>query len=107
MDNNAYKALKTDKNPAITYTMTSAKVTNGNGGDIIVQCKGKLTIAGATRDEEIIATVKPNADNTLTVSGSRTISMKDFSMKPPSFMMGTVKTGNDVTIKFSLILKKI
>ena len=107
MDNNAYKALKTDKNPAITYTMTSATVTNGNAGTIIVQSKGKLTIAGTTRDEEIIATVKPNADNTLTVSGSRAISMKDFSMQPPSFMMGTIKTGNDVTLKFTLILKKI
>jgi len=107
MDNNAYKALKTDKNPAITYTMTSATVTNGNGATIIVHSKGKLTIAGTTRDEEIIATVKPNADNTLTVSGSRTISMKDFSMQPPSFMLGTVKTGNDVTLKFSLILKRI
>jgi polyisoprenoid-binding protein YceI len=107
MDNNAYKTLKTDKNPAITYTMTSATVTNGAGGTIIVQSKGKLTIAGTTRDEEIVATVKPNADNTLTVSGSRTISMKDFSMQPPSFMLGTVKTGNDVTLTFSLILKKI
>jgi len=107
MDNNAYKALKTDQNPAITYTMTSATVTNGDAGTVIVKTKGQLTIAGATRDEEIIATVKPNADNTLTVSGSRTISMKEFSMKPPSFMMGTVKTGNDVTLKFSLILKKI
>jgi polyisoprenoid-binding protein YceI len=106
MDNNAYKALKTDKNPSITYTMTSAVLTPGEAGVATVKCSGKLTIAGTTRDMEITAVVKPNADNTFTVSGSRTISMKDFNMQPPTFMMGTIKTGNDVTLKFNLTLKK-
>ncbi|HVW61721.1 MAG TPA: YceI family protein [Puia sp.] len=106
MDNNAYKALKSDKNPSITYTMTSAAVTPGEAGMITLKCTGKLTIAGTTRDQEIVATVKPNADNTLTVSGSRSLSMKDFNMQPPTFMLGTIKTGNDVTLKFNLILRK-
>lgn len=107
MDNNAYKALKTEKNPAISYVMTSATVTPGAGGIITVKCEGKLTIAGTTRDQELIATVKVNGDNTLTVSGSRTISMKDFNMQPPTFMMGAIKTGNDITLAFNLTLKKI
>jgi len=106
MDNNAYKALKSEKNPAIIYTMTSAAVTPGEAGAVTIKSAGKLTIAGTTRDQEIIATVKPGADNTFAVAGSRTISMKDFNMQPPSFMLGTVKTGNDVTLKFNLILKK-
>jgi len=106
MDNNAYKALKTDKNPSISYTMTSAVVTPAEGGAVTVKSSGKLTMAGTTRDMDLVAVVKPNADNSLAVSGSRTISMKDFNMQPPSFMLGTVKTGNDVTLKFNLILKK-
>jgi len=106
MDNNAYKALKTDKNPAIIYTMTSASVTPGEGGSVTVKSAGKLTIAGATREQEIVAVVKPNADGSFSVSGSRSISMKDFNMQPPTFMLGTIKTGNDVTLKFSLTLKK-
>jgi len=106
MDNNAYKALKSDKNPAIIYTMTAATLTPGDAGAVTVKCAGKLTIAGTTRDQEIVAIVKPNADNTLTVSGSRTISMKDFNMQPPTFMLGTIKTGDEVTLKFTLILKK-
>src|SRR3569833_411698 len=105
MDNNAFKALKTDKNPSISYTLSSAAVTPGQGGTVNVKTSGKLTIAGTTKDIEIVALVKPNADNTLNVTGSRTISMKDFNMQPPSFMLGAVKTGNDVTLKFNLILK--
>lgn len=106
MDNNAYKALKTDKNPAITYTLTSAVVTPGGASGSTVKCTGKLAIAGATRDEEIVATVKANSDNTVTVFGSRVISMKDFNMQPPTFMLGAVKTGDVVTLKFTLVLKR-
>jgi hypothetical protein len=106
MDNNAYKALKSDKNPAISYTMTTATITPAPGGALTVKCTGKLSIAGTVRDEDLVATVKPNADNTLAVTGSRAISMKDFNMQPPTFMMGAIKTGNDVTLTFSLTLKK-
>ncbi|MBS1663392.1 MAG: YceI family protein [Bacteroidetes bacterium] len=103
MDNNAYKALKT---PTITYTLTSVTVTPGAAGASTVKCLGKLTIAGTTKDAELVAQCKPNADNTVTVTGTRSISMKDFNIAPPTFMLGAVKTGNDVTINFTMQLKK-
>jgi len=106
MDNNAYKALKTQQNPAISYVMTSATVAPGQGGAYTVTCQGKLTIAGTTRDELLIATVKANADNTLAVTGNRNISMKDFNMQPPTFMMGAIKTGDEITLTFNLTLKR-
>ena len=106
MDKNAYKALKTDKNPAVTYTMSKASINPGNAGTNTVKVTGHLTIAGATRDEEIIATCKANPDNSITVTGSKKISMKDYNMQPPTFMMGAVKTGNDIVLKFTVVLKK-
>jgi len=101
MDKNAYKALKTDKNTSITYTLTSATVTAGN-----ISCKGKLTIAGTTVDTDLQAVSKMNADKSITISVSKKIKMKDFNMSPPTFMMGAVKTGNEVTLQFDLILIK-
>lgn len=105
MDKNAYKALKTDKSPNITYTAATSTVS-GSGTDYVVKTNGKLTIAGATLDAEVIATCKVHPDKTVTVTGSKKISMKDFGMVPPSFMMGTIKTGNDVTLKFDFTLSK-
>ncbi len=102
MDNNAYKALKTDKYSTISYTLTSAYVEpNGT-----IKCLGKLTIAGATVDAPLTATGQVNADKSITVKGSKKISMKDFNITPPTFMLGTVKTGNDATVAFTLTLKK-
>lgn len=102
MDKNAYKALKTDKYAAIKYDLTSATVAP----DGTIQCTGKLTLAGVTLDEPLQATAKINADQSITVKGSKKISMKKYSIDPPSFMMGTVKTGNDVTITFELTFKR-
>lgn len=102
MDKNAYKALKSAQNPMISYNLTSASVAQ----DGSVKCFGKLTIAGATVDTELMATAKVNADKSIAVSGSKKISMKDFNIAPPSFMLGTIKTGNDITLKFDLTLAR-
>lgn len=106
MDKNAYKALKTDKNTSISYTAATGTVSPINGTDFLVKTTGKLTIAGATLDAEVDATCKVNADKSITVMGSKKISMKEFSMVPPTFMLGTIKTGNEVTLKFDLNLNK-
>jgi polyisoprenoid-binding protein YceI len=106
MDNNAYKALRTDKTPMISYTLTSVNVTAGASGASTVTCVGKLTIAGATRETQLVAVCKVNSDNSITVSGAQKISMKDFSIDPPTFMFGTIKTGNDIVLSFNLILKR-
>lgn len=106
MDNNAYKALKTEKNPVISYTVNSITVAPAEAGGAVVTCKGKLSIAGASRDEDVIALCKLNPDNTISVIGTEKISMKEFSVDPPTFMLGTIKTGNEIVLSFHLVLKK-
>ena len=106
MDKNAYKALKIDKNSSISYVATTGTVSPLNGSDFLVKTNGKLTIAGATLDAEVDATCKVNADKSISVMGSKKIRMKEFGIAPPSFMLGTIKTGNDVTLKFDLNLNK-
>lgn len=106
MDKNAYKALKTDKAAVISFAAAAGTVTGSEAAGYQVKCTGKLTIAGTTRDEEVVAFCKVNADKSITVTGSTKIAMKDYGMTPPSFMMGTIKTGNDVVLKFNLTLKK-
>ena len=105
MDKNAYKALKNDEAPQISYIMSSVTITRSPEGSTVT-CKGKLTIAGTARDEDLVAVCKTNADNTITVTGTKNISMQQYNIKPPTFMLGTVKTGNDIVLTFQLTLKK-
>ncbi|MEP7277328.1 MAG: YceI family protein [Bacteroidota bacterium] len=102
MDKNAYKTMKTDKNASISYNLKSATVAP----DGSIKCQGTLSIAGTTLDAGLNAIARVNADKTISVQGSKKISMKEYNMAPPTFMMGTIKTGNDVTVQFNLILRK-
>jgi polyisoprenoid-binding protein YceI len=99
MDKNAYSALKTDKNKQITYQLVSSKM---EGKSII--CTGKLTIAGTTKQVEVEATWAIGENNSLQCKGSKKIAMSDFNVEPPSFMFGSVKTGNEITISFDVTL---
>ncbi len=106
MDKNAYKALKTDKAPTITFSSNNCTVTAIDANNFLVKANGKLTVAGKTLDTEMNATCKVNADKSINIMASKKIGMKDYAMEPPSFMMGTIKTGNDVTLKFDFNIAK-
>ncbi len=106
MDKNAYKALKSDKAATITFSATNCTVTAIDANNFLIKSSGKLTLAGKTLDADMNATCKVNADKSINVMASKKISMKDYAMEPPSFMMGTIKTGNDVTLKFDFNIFK-
>ena len=102
MDNNAYKALKTDKNKNISFVLSSASVSALDATTYQIKTVGKLTIAGNTRETDLVATAKYNAaDKSFTITGSKQIQMTQWGVKPPTVMMGTIKTGNDLTITFN------
>jgi len=107
MDKNTYKALNTDKNPNISFVLSSATVTPTGDNNYKLNCIGKLTIAGITKQTELLATGKFNpADKTFTVSGSEKMKMTDYKVAPPKAMLGTITTGNDITILYNLKFKK-
>ncbi|MBN8576335.1 MAG: YceI family protein [Cytophagales bacterium] len=98
MDKNAYNALKTDKNKDIRFQLDNATV---NAGNIIAH--GTLTIAGSSKPTELTVTAKQEA-NGIRFQGSKKIKMTEFNVEPPSFMFGSVKTGDEITITFNITL---
>lgn len=102
MDANAYRSLKTSQNPTITYNLISAKVSSDG---TVITCTGKLTVAGVTKQIDMTAKAKLNADKSINIKGSKKINMREFDIDPPSFMMGAVKTGEEVTISFDLTFR--
>ncbi|WP_339815837.1 YceI family protein [uncultured Imperialibacter sp.] len=102
MDDNAYKALKSDKNPQITFNLKTSQAK----GSSLVQGAGKLTIAGVTKDISLDGKLEPLADGKYKLTGSYTLDMEVYSVEPPSFMFGTVSTGKEVTITYEIILTK-
>ena len=101
MNTNAYKALKTNTAKNISFLLTGANITQLNETSYQVKAFGKLTVAGTTKETDVIADIKYNvADKSFTVTGTKKLKMTDYNVKPPSFMLGTVKTGDEISISF-------
>ena len=107
MNNKTYEALKSDKFPNISYTLTSATITQINATTSLIKTHGKLTIAGVTKDAEIDAYCAVSAtDQSISCKVIKKMKMTDFNVTPPAVMMGSIKTGNDITIEFNFKLTK-
>lgn len=103
MDKNAYKALKADQNPEISAVLKSSEITQKGEGNYTINSKIDLTIGGKTLETDLVTQAKTKG-NSVTITGEKKINMKDYDLSPPSFMLGTVKTGKDVVLKFNLTL---
>ncbi len=107
MDKNTYKALKTEGNPNILFTLTAAGITSTGGNNYQLKCEGNLKIAGTVKHTDLIATAKYNpADKSLSITGIKKMKMTDFNVEPPKALMGTIKTGNEIEISFNLKFTK-
>jgi YceI-like domain len=98
MDKNAYKALKTEQNKQISFQLTSSKIAGNK-----ITCSGNLTISGNTKPVDVDVTYEVKNGN-MVCKGSRKIKMTDFKVEPPSFMFGSVTTGDEITVTFEVTL---
>ncbi|HEY6137688.1 MAG TPA: YceI family protein [Thermoanaerobaculia bacterium] len=104
MDKLMAEALKADANPAIRYELTSATLASRDANPLL-STRGKLTIAGVTREVEMQIAATRQPGNAYVLTGRVPIRMSDYGIKPPTAMLGTIKTGNDVTVTFRWVVE--
>jgi len=102
MDKNLYSTLNADKNPLITYTLSGYDILNGLSSSFAANTKGSLKISGTEKLIDMKVNASRLAEGKVTAEGEQTLLMTDFGIKPPSFMLGTLKVGNEVKVKFNL-----
>lgn len=104
MDNNIYEALNSDAHPYISYQLTKVNSMEKVQGEYVLNTTGKLTIAGATQTINMKVTGKMQSNGSLMFSGSKSLKMTDYKVDPPTAVFGTIKTGDEITISFSMTL---
>lgn len=104
MDKNMYETLKADENPTITYVLSSYALVDGSATEtaFAANTEGQLTIAG--KDKTISMPIKATrgADGSATATGKYSLLMTDFGIKPPRFMFGALRVGNQVVVTFNI-----
>lgn len=106
MDDNAYKALKTSTHKEIKFAATGGTITHTGGSNYVVKAVGVMTVAGKPVNTDLVANCILQSDGSIKCTGAKAIKMSAYGVKAPSFMMGTIKTGDEITINFNSILKK-
>lgn len=99
MDKKAYEALKTGKNKNIVFTLKSA-TKSGNTWTL----NGTFNIAGTNKDVAI-KVQETYSGGSFGLTGTYSFKLTEYGIKPPTAMMGTIKTGNDVKMTFNVKFK--
>lgn len=103
MNDNMYKAMKADANPTITYRLTSFTLAPDGAGTFSGTARGTLSIAGKENEVTmpVRATVQP--DGSVKATSQVALLMTSYGIKPPTMMFGSVKTGDQVTVKWEIV----
>jgi hypothetical protein len=107
LDANMRKALKGDRYKQIRFQMDSYDVLAAPTGTAIlaVALHGRLSLAGVERKIDVAAAGVRVRDG-LEISGSKDLLMTDYQIKPPTMMLGAIRTKNLITVKFNATLER-
>ena len=100
MDKIAYETLNVKKFKTIKYVLKTATKVNETTWNLT----GTYTIAGVSKDLKTQIKVAV-VNGVVNIQGSNKITFDEFGMKAPTALLGTIKTGKELTIKFNLNYK--
>ncbi len=104
LDKNMHKALRVQEFPDITFRLLRFEPAAATAGAAsALNAIGVLKIAGVER-EVTLALKTARTDAGLAVTGEIALLMTDFGIKPPTAMLGMLKTDPKVTITFETVV---
>jgi len=104
MTGKTHDALQVKKHPEIKFRSSDLTVLDLKGNKFTGSLTGELILNGVTKEIKIDFSGTLSGDR-IEVSGSQTLSMADYNIKPPTAILGTLKTGDKVTVIYSLKFK--
>lgn len=105
MNGHMYKALDADKHGSIVFSMNGYEVSPNGGDAATVRLTGNLRLGGQEKPITMTAAAKQGPGGTLQVTGSQEVRLSEHGLKAPTLMMGTMKVGDAVQVKYDLLLK--
>jgi polyisoprenoid-binding protein YceI len=105
LDNNAHKALNIKAHPIISFRSVSTNIIRNKDSSYTISVKGMLTIAGVTKEKSLETICVKKSDGSLSCKGDTKLLMTDFGVEPPVFMIGVMKTGDEITISYKMNYK--
>lgn len=105
MNSKVRDALNAGKNPGISFNMVSATPNGANGEWQNLDVKGELELNGTKRPVAMKVQGQKNANGAIVYRGQVPVVMTHYGVKPPTAMLGALKTGDEVQVHFELTLR--
>jgi polyisoprenoid-binding protein YceI len=104
MTSNLRKAMHADQHPDVRFRMSSYEATAVRGGAAYdATIAGMLTINGVEKPVTVKATVVPDGKGGGRAEGSVDIRTTDYGVKPVRALMGSIRTGDRVTVVLTVV----
>ncbi len=104
MDRKMRKALKAEAHPELRFVLTRVDSVVAAVEGYRLQVQGRLTIAGVEQPVQLQVLVRPE-DGGWRFQGAQSLSMKAFGIKPPTAMLGVLRTGDEVVVHFDVVAR--
>ena len=104
MNEHMLKALKAKENPTIVFRLESYELAKASDA-VRVTLNGNLNLGGVDRPITMTANATPGPGGALRVAGTHELKMKEWGLKPPTLMLGTMKVDEKIKVGFDLVLK--
>ncbi len=104
MDHKTYEAFKSEENPYITFSFSSAQVQKDAAQNVTIVAAGYLTMAGTSRPVTLTVAGKTLANGDIKLALSQKLKMTDYNIKPPVAILGTITVNDEITVNFEMLL---
>jgi polyisoprenoid-binding protein YceI len=105
MDGDLYAALKATDPANPSFIIAAFEAQPGTATTGVIDTRGSLFVVGIEKSITARITTERLADGSVKASGSVPLRMTDFGVKPPVGLFGLIRSRNEVSVRFELIVR--
>jgi len=107
MDKKAWDALKTKEFKSIQFASKEVIAINSTNQKTEGTIQGELKLKGITKKISLPYKGELDELGNLNIKGDLKLKMSEFGIDPPTALMGSLKTGDEVTVSFQIVFDQI
>jgi hypothetical protein len=104
MEHDLYAALNASDPARPAYIIGRFDILSETARADSIATRGPLLVAGIERVVDVPVTTLREADGGVRARGAVSMLMTDFGIKPPVGLFGLIRSRNEITVKFDLIV---
>jgi hypothetical protein len=106
MNEKLQEALQSNAYPKVMYTLQSVDLqplADSSDSWFEAQTTGELILAGERQSIDMAVKGQRMDDGRMRFVGQHTLKLSDYNVDRPSALLGTIKTGNEITVRFDVV----